>query len=550
MKPQFFFLPLLFLLCCSQQGFAQKLTPKIDSLIAGITRLTYSNKFDAAEALVLKYLEQPHLSPIEVFYGHFIFADVVKSSGNSLKATDLLLKSINYLQNVPDKKKFESLVYGNIGECFFNVQDYPNSKKYALQSIEASPSSSFRGSGHAVNNLIIGYSEYKEKKYPAALTYYDSAIREYLINGEACELPLCYMKIATVQQEQGQISLAKTTLNKAIFLSDSCNIDQYRLLTKIALMDICKANKQYKEALDLVVEINQINERLYSESKTQLLRDLEVKYETELTRKENENLKKDVSIREPSNLFQRTVLVVLLVFVSIILLLVTYILKLRDRKNTELSNQLRLIETQNEERKTLLKEVHHRVKNNLQVITSLLSLQTPQIKDEHTIQLFQQSQYRINAMAMVHEMLYQSDDLAKIQIKPYFQELVNSLVFSIKGAKNNIKVNLDIPPIYLGLDTAIPLGLLINEVITNALTHGIKGDTPGEIYIQLEPKETPHFLLKIGDNGIGCPDSITFKNTPSLGLKLMYQLSRQLLGKIEKDGTKEGCHYCVEFRAV
>lgn len=538
--------------CClfTPISLGQIRTPRIDSLIIGITKLTYASQFDSAQAMALDYLKLPNLSKTETFYGHFIFADIAKSSGNSSKAVELLLKSMNYLKEVPNKPILESLIYGNIGECYFNIQDYPNAKKYALLSIQVSPDSSLRGSGHAVNNLIIGYSDFKAEKYTAALNYYNNAIREYLIHGEPCELPLCYMKIASVQQAQNQTKLAKQTLERAVLLSDSCNINQYKLLTKLALFDYCKQNNLYKDALVLMEDINTINSMLYDERKSKSMRDLEVKYETELTQKENENLKKHAKTLESKANIESTIFIVSISALSIILVLLFYILSLRIRRNDALSKQLAQIEGQNEERKTLLKEVHHRVKNNLQVITSLLSLQAAQISDEKTSSLFQQSQYRINAMAMVHEMLYQSDDLSQIKIETYFQELANALIFSTKGSENNIVLQIEAPPIYLGLDTAIPLGLLINEILSNALKHGLKDSTTGEIYIKLEALTAPHYCLKIGDNGIGCPQNIDFKNTKTLGLKLIYKLARQLLGKIEVDYSKKGCHYVLYFQEV
>ena len=127
------------------------------------------------------------------------------------------------------------------------------------------------------------------------------------------------------------------------------------------------------------------------------------------------------------------------------------------------------VEERIHEKDTLLKEVHHRVKNNLQTVSSLLSLQSRGIKDEKVKNLIKSSQNRVISMAMVHEMLYMRDDLSKINYKSYVEELSEYLVKSVKGADSNVKVNINIPQIELGIDTAIPLGLLINEALTNAL---------------------------------------------------------------------------------
>ncbi len=208
------------------------------------------------------------------------------------------------------------------------------------------------------------------------------------------------------------------------------------------------------------------------------------------------------------------------------------------------------IEERIREKETLLREVHHRVKNNLQTVSSLLSLQSRNISDEKVKALIKSSQNRVISMAMVHEMLYMHKDLAKIEYKTYVQELSEFLVKSVKGAENNVKLKIDIPDIKLGIDTAIPLGLLINEAITNALKYGIQGDEEGEIHIALKKEQDKDYILNIGDNGIGFSETITFKNTKSLGLKLIHNLTRQLKGSITRDRSKKGTNYIIKFREV
>lgn len=202
------------------------------------------------------------------------------------------------------------------------------------------------------------------------------------------------------------------------------------------------------------------------------------------------------------------------------------------------------------ERETLLKEIHHRVKNNLQVITSLLSLQSSTIQDEATRNLFQQSQYRINAMATIHKTLYQSDDFLTIGYNEYIHALCHYLIMSMKGHEENIELVIDAADIKLNMDTAIPLGLLINEIITNALKYGIIGDTKGRIEVRLKRLEYPKFQLFIGDDGVGFSEDIHSKNIPSLGLKLITNLTRQLKGTIVKDTSQKGTHYVLNFEEI
>lgn len=208
------------------------------------------------------------------------------------------------------------------------------------------------------------------------------------------------------------------------------------------------------------------------------------------------------------------------------------------------------IENRLNEKEILLKEVHHRVKNNLQTVSSLLRMQGRNIEDEGTLHLIQSSQNRVVAMAMVHEMLYMREDLAKIDYRTYVTELGGYLIKSLKGPESKITLHIDIPQIQLGIDTAIPLGLLINEAVTNALKYGFKERETGEISILLERESKTEYVLRIGDNGVGYPESVTHKSTKSLGLKLIYNLSRQLQGSVIRDLTKEGTNYVIRFHEL
>ena len=202
------------------------------------------------------------------------------------------------------------------------------------------------------------------------------------------------------------------------------------------------------------------------------------------------------------------------------------------------------------EKEMLLKEVHHRVKNNLQTVSSLLRMQSRSIEDPDTLNLIRSSQNRVVAMAMVHEMLYMREDLSKIEYRTYVQELGDYLIKSIKGPESRIGLRIDIPQIELGIDTAIPLGLLINEAVTNALKYGFKDQDEGEISIVLEKEDKTEYVLRIGDNGVGFPETITHKTTKSLGLKLIHNLSRQLQGTVMRDLSKQGTNYIIRFQEV
>lgn len=184
------------------------------------------------------------------------------------------------------------------------------------------------------------------------------------------------------------------------------------------------------------------------------------------------------------------------------------------------------------EKEVLLREIHHRVKNNMQIISSLLDLQSQNIKDKNYSRLFEESQNRITSMLLVHEKLYQSKDLANIDFNEYIRDMVNELFQAYGEYSGRIKLNMQVQEVSLGIYSAIPCGLIINELVTNSLKYAFPHDMKGEIKIAVH-KIDNEIELVISDNGIGIPEGIDFRNTESLGLKLVSILAEgQLKGKI------------------
>lgn len=218
--------------------------------------------------------------------------------------------------------------------------------------------------------------------------------------------------------------------------------------------------------------------------------------------------------------------------------------------NKELIGKNLELNTLINDKEVLLKEIHHRVKNNLQVITSLLRLQGRYIEDVESKALFTNCQYRIKSMALIHEMLYKSEDVSKINFSEYVEILILELIISMKGIEHNIVFKINAPKINLNLDTAIPLGLLLNEIITNSLKYGIVNDSNGIISLKISEHNNNNFEVLVGDDGVGFPYEINFKNTKTLGLKLINRLVTQLKGSIKKEETIKGTNYSITFQEI
>ncbi len=216
-----------------------------------------------------------------------------------------------------------------------------------------------------------------------------------------------------------------------------------------------------------------------------------------------------------------------------------------DRKHDHEQIQASLVE-----KEVLLKEIYHRVKNNLQVISSLLNLQSAYIQDAEDMAIFQQSQQRIASMALVHEKMYQSPDLAKIDLREYVQDLVSTLCASYELNTDLIDINIYVDQrIFLGLDTAIPCSLIIHELVSNSLKHAFAGDRSGEINIEIRYSSAHEILLIVRDNGVGLPPNFDFKNTASLGWELIDALSSQLSGDITIN-SDSGVEFKINFPLV
>jgi PAS domain S-box-containing protein len=201
-----------------------------------------------------------------------------------------------------------------------------------------------------------------------------------------------------------------------------------------------------------------------------------------------------------------------------------------------------------QEKNMLLKEIHHRVKNNLMIISSLLNLQSSYIKDKQALDVFTESQNRARSMALIHEKLYKSTDLKRIDFGEYINSLSRELVHTYSSNSCIIKLKTNVEPISLDINTAVPLGLIINELVTNSLTHAFPESKLGEINVDFHSKDN-HYEFIIKDNGIGFPEDLDFRNTDSLGLQMVTNLTNQIDGEIELNNSK-GTEFKIKFQEL
>jgi PAS domain S-box-containing protein len=200
-----------------------------------------------------------------------------------------------------------------------------------------------------------------------------------------------------------------------------------------------------------------------------------------------------------------------------------------------------------EEKSILLKEIHHRVKNNLQTISSLLRLQAAGVQDPKVLEPLKESQNRVRVMALIHEKLYQAPTLAKIDFPDYVEQLATEILRCYAAYPNKVALQVQVDPVDLSLDTAIPCGLIINELVSNALKYAFPEGRSGSVKIQFSPLDQDKFVLIIADDGIGLPKDLHPQTLSSLGLRLVYSLVKQIQGNVELR-DESGTSFRIIFR--
>lgn len=213
-----------------------------------------------------------------------------------------------------------------------------------------------------------------------------------------------------------------------------------------------------------------------------------------------------------------------------------------DRKETE--EKLRLLL---KEKEVMMRELHHRVKNNMQIVSSLLRLQSRHFKNRKIIEMFRASQTRIRSMALIHEVLYRSENLAKIDFVRYVETLAVHLFHSYKVDMDRVRLIVDAEDVFLEIHAAISLGLIVNELVSNSLMHAFPDGKEGEICIHIEQNKKGRFLLEVIDSGVGIPDGLNIHKKKTLGMQLVTDLTRQIEGTIEFGQKKEGTSVRISF---
>lgn len=441
-------------------------------------------------------------------------------------------------------------------------------------------------------NLSLYEEKYKTAKfaYLEAQSYYLKAKDTVQANKINTNLGITAFNLNNFAESKAyfKAALSQSTRSKdiAIMQGDLANLGQY--FFEINLLDsanyyaqrsydLCKLNNLKAPSLGPLGLLVDIHEKKGILSKA-------LHFQKELTHTQNDVLQNDLSLAglELERLFKKAesaeeidyvqgllqdverknaslirLLIVCGIFFILIILIVYFAYRQQNNLNRALLEQRTAIFQKNElidvalkEKEILLKEIHHRVKNNLQIISSLLNLQSRTITDEKALRALSEGRTRIQAIALLHQKLYQNETFSTVSLEDYILDLTTNLRHSLISSDKSVEININAKEVVLNLDTAVPLGLIISELVTNSLKHAFTNKERGTITINIERDKALGYMLEICDDGKGLPEEFTIPMEGSLGIEIVEALSEQLEGELSFQRNNPGAYFQLLFEEV
>ncbi len=317
------------------------------------------------------------------------------------------------------------------------------------------------------------------------------------------------------------------------------------------------AKGNYKDAYAISLQLKQATDSLAKKNIQQHVLRSRLSYDSLQQAESQKTYQKDLFQKQAEVDSSRKI--IYLVIAGLALALLLALAFYRNYKNTQKATRIieqqqleteekkRIIENSLLEKETLLKEIHHRVKNNLQIISSLLNLQANRTNDDGLKKIMNEARNRINSMALIHQKIYQSGNLSSVDFQAYVEQMVQSIDSNFNNEKKNITHIIRTNNIALDIDTSIPLGLIINELLTNSYKYAFINSDEGSIMIELKEKNADELELHVSDNGDGLPDNFDVSVLNSLGLKLVKGLAKQIKGTVRFENEK-GTHCFIDFK--
>lgn len=352
------------------------------------------------------------------------------------------------------------------------------------------------------------------------------------------------LNLAQAHRQFGGLPKAESLLKEAAAITDTLEVLPLRSEISLEYSEVLETLGKYEASLIQLKIHKELQDSILNQDRISAIEEMKTRFETEKKESEIAQLSNEMelaSVREK----QQNVIMYAVIAVSV-LLIVLVVIVLRNNRSKQRVNQV--LAKKNTENEALLREIHHRVKNNLQVISSLLNLQSSSLSDEAALDAIKEGQNRVKSIALIHQKLYQTDDLSKVNFKEYVDQLISHLASAMQPRGKSIEKEVISDGIELDIDTAVPLGLIINELVTNSYKYAFEKQDIGRIQIRLERLDGDYHLT-YQDNGIGFPEGFDLKKSKSLGMKLISILTRQLRGTINWR-NEVGVHINIQFKEV
>ncbi|HTF20717.1 MAG TPA: histidine kinase dimerization/phosphoacceptor domain -containing protein, partial [Chryseolinea sp.] len=514
-----------------------------------------------------KTAEQSPVIYASLCYVYFMKGDLIQCLSNGIKAEKLAEKD--------NARSLPYLTYNLIGQAYFRVGNTDECINYLQKAIALLRSRHITPDGGVIKYLTRAYlaknrpqealalldectrtGNYVEEDLKdlleskgivcQSLGQYDKAEQYYLEclqlarNMAADQRLVTYVALSRLYLQSKQYSKAGPWLD-ILGTTESKSLEPLYIQEELALIRfrIDSAQGNYRNAIAHLQENRLLHDSIFTKAKNDQLEELKIQYETD--EKNKDILVKTAALQETTLLRNMFIAGAILLF---ILLAGTYRRYHKNQKTNRLlltqQEQLKRLNEQQtkllQEKDWLVKEIHHRVKNNLQIVMSLLNSQSAFIDNQPALSAIQDSQHRVHAMSLIHQKLYNSEDLSSIDISFYIRELGSYLRDSFNTGQR-IHFEFSIESLEMDVIHAVPLGLILNEAITNSIKYAFPDDRTGVISISLSNTSPDHYLLVISDNGIGMPSNVAGKKQGSLGMSLMEGLSEDLDGHFAIEST-------------
>lgn len=456
-----------------------------------------------------------------------------RSTGQKEKAKEKyeaaleIYQKIDYKIGIADCYNNLANVHGSLGE-FDEAEVYY--KKQEKIDIEEGHE---QGLGILYENMGTLYA--MQKKYAEGFSYYEKSLIYHQKFNNKKNIANVQLMHGYTMALMGDYDNGMEMIEESIKTAEEADLKVLLPRTYAALSELSENKGEYKKSLKYYQLFKDANDDYLSEKTQKEIAALDAKFETEKKEKailalNSENEIKDLNLAKASsrNFWMSIGLISALCMAGIIF----YYLRQRQKTNQLLEEKNEIISKALEEKNILLKEIHHRVKNNLQVISSLLNLQSKHIDDSKAVEAINEGRNRVHSMALIHQSLYQKDNLIGIEVKTYFEKLIHELFHTYKVDHDQIKLKINIDPIQLDVDTMVPLGLIMNELVTNTLKYAFVGRDEGELNITLKESNN-ELVLKVEDDGVGINNENLSENPTTFGYQLIDAFIHKMEGTID-----------------